>query len=205
MSKFYIQLEGKEVGPLSADELKSAAKRGKITKDTLIRKAESKNWHSANEVKGLFLVKQDNPMITKSTIITKAVPQNFDVECHFCGETIKQFAKKCKHCGEILDSTLAEIKKSTSSNIPPAIQIVNTNTIGVAANVATFKRWNRLAAILLSLIIPGLGQIYKGQMINGIAWFMLCVLGYVCFIVPGVVLHIFCIIGASLGDPYKAN
>jgi hypothetical protein len=37
-------------------------------------------------------------------------PQVFDVQvvkaCPFCGETVMESAKKCKHCGEILDVTL---------------------------------------------------------------------------------------------------
>jgi len=52
-------------------------------------------------------------------------------------------------------------------------------------------------------LIPGAGQIYKGQPINGIVWFVLTVAGYIAFIIPGVVLHLCCIIGAAMGDPYR--
>jgi TM2 domain-containing membrane protein YozV len=64
-------------------------------------------------------------------------------------------------------------------------------------------RWNPGVAAMLSFFIPGLGQMYKGQVINGMVWFVAVVVGYLAFIIPGFVLHIFCIIGASLGDPYR--
>jgi hypothetical protein len=44
---------------------------------------------------------------------------------------------------------------------------------------------------------------YKGQIFNGLLWLVLVVLGYVFFVVPGIILHLFCIIGASMGDPTK--
>ena len=34
-------------------------------------------------------------------------------------------------------------------------------------------------------------------------WFLVVVVGYVCLIVPGIVLHVCCIVGATMGDPYK--
>jgi TM2 domain-containing membrane protein YozV len=43
----------------------------------------------------------------------------------------------------------------------------------------------------LSLVIPGAGQIYKGQIINGLVWLLFVVGGYIFFIIPGLV------------DPYK--
>lgn len=56
---------------------------------------------------------------------------------------------------------------------------------------------------MLSFLIPGLGQIYKGQIFNGIAWLVMTIIGYVLFIIPGVVLHLCCIIGAASGNPNK--
>ena len=59
---------------------------------------------------------------------------------------------------------------------------------------ATF---NPGVAALLSLFVPGLGQFYKGQIFGGMIWFVCVVLGYVALIVPGIVLHLLCVIMAA--------
>ncbi len=64
-------------------------------------------------------------------------------------------------------------------------------------------RWNPLVAMLLSLLIPGLGQMYKGQVLNGVAWLIIVPIGYFAFIVPDAVLHLCCILGAGMGNPYQ--
>lgn len=52
-------------------------------------------------------------------------------------------------------------------------------------------------AAALSFVIPGLGQIYKGEIFSGILYFALVVVGYVMYIVPGILLHLVCIYGAA--------
>jgi TM2 domain-containing membrane protein YozV len=52
-------------------------------------------------------------------------------------------------------------------------------------------------AILLSLICPGLGHLYTGRMIQGLLLFVLTVAGYFCFIVPGIIIHLFVIVDAA--------
>lgn len=64
-------------------------------------------------------------------------------------------------------------------------------------------KWNGGIAALLSFLIPGAGQMYKGQVGNGLVWFAVVVIGYFALIVPGLILHLFCIIGAASGDPTK--
>lgn len=64
-------------------------------------------------------------------------------------------------------------------------------------------KWNGGIAALLSFLIPGAGQMYKGQVANGLVWFVFVVIGYFALIVPGLILHLFCIIGAASGDPTK--
>jgi TM2 domain-containing membrane protein YozV len=60
-------------------------------------------------------------------------------------------------------------------------------------------KWNRAFALLLSLIIPGLGQLYKGQIISAILWFVITMIGYIPFVIPGLVLHVLCALGAASG------
>jgi TM2 domain-containing membrane protein YozV len=84
--------------------------------------------------------------------------------------------------------------------IAPVINITNTNVVG---GYGRPKRWSRLVAGLLSLVIPGLGQMYKGQVINGLVWLVIVVAGYALLVFPGLVLHLLCVLGAMTGDPYK--
>ena len=42
---------------------------------------------------------------------------------------------------------------------------------------------------------------YKGQVFGGLVWFVFVAIGYFLFIIPGIILHLFCIIGAASGDP----
>lgn len=58
---------------------------------------------------------------------------------------------------------------------------------------------NPAIALLLSLIIPGLGQLYKGQALAGAMWFVLVIIGYCFLIVPGLILHAICCIAAAIG------
>ena len=62
---------------------------------------------------------------------------------------------------------------------------------------------NGVAAVL-SLFIPGAGQMYKGKVGQGIAWLIFTVLGYVALVVPGIVLHLICIFHAASMDPAQS-
>ncbi len=53
------------------------------------------------------------------------------------------------------------------------------------------------------LFYSRLGQMYKGQIFNGIAWFVCTIIGYVAFVIPGLLLHLCCVAGAAMGDPYR--
>jgi hypothetical protein len=67
------------------------------------------------------------------------------------------------------------------------------------------REWSPGVAAVLSFVIPGLGQIYKGQVLNGLVWLVFVVVGYAAFILPGLFLHLCCIIGAASGDPYAGS
>lgn len=65
--------------------------------------------------------------------------------------------------------------------------------------------WKPGIAALLSLVIPGAGQIYKGNIITGLLWLVTVVVGYMAMFVPGLVLHFICIILAASGKNTRAD
>jgi TM2 domain-containing membrane protein YozV len=67
----------------------------------------------------------------------------------------------------------------------------------------TAPLWSPGVAALLSLLIPGAGQMYKGQVLKGLVWLFVIPVGYLMLILPGLFLHLCCIVGASMGDPYR--
>jgi len=56
---------------------------------------------------------------------------------------------------------------------------------------------NPAAAAVLSMIVPGAGQLYAGRPLSGVAWFTLVTMGYLLLIIPGVLLHILCVAAAA--------
>lgn len=56
---------------------------------------------------------------------------------------------------------------------------------------------NGAAAAILSMIVPGAGQLYAGRPLSAIGWFMLVSMGYLLLIVPGVMLHVLCVASAA--------
>jgi TM2 domain-containing membrane protein YozV len=84
--------------------------------------------------------------------------------------------------------------------LPRSFQPAPGRTIVI--NHPPIQRWSPGLAAVLSFFVPGLGQLYKGQILNGIVWFFMVGLGYVALILPGLVLHLFCIIGAASGNPW---
>ncbi len=58
-------------------------------------------------------------------------------------------------------------------------------------------------AAVLSLLLPGAGQLYAGRPVSAVLWFVLVMVGYVLFL-PGLLLHVFCI-GSAAGAAHRLN
>lgn len=133
--------------------------------------------------------------------------------CRYCGEEILSTALKCKHCGEFLDGRPREpvapqviIHHAPPVQAAPAPNIVihnnNQNVATAIAGGVMGRRWSRIVAAILS-VVPGLGQIYKGEWAQGVVWFIAIPVGYAFFIVPGVILHFVSFLSAISGPNPK--
>ncbi len=65
------------------------------------------------------------------------------------------------------------------------------------------KLWRRPVAGLLSFLLPGLGQCYKGHVLGGLVWFCCVSTGYATLVFPGLVLHLLCVAAAASGANYS--
>ena len=45
-------------------------------------------------------------------------------------------------------------------------------------------------AAVLSVVVPGLGQVYNGQLGAGLVWFLAASFGYWAILVPGCLIHV---------------
>lgn len=55
-------------------------------------------------------------------------------------------------------------------------------------------------AAVLSLVIPGAGQLYRMQTISGLVWLLCTVLAYLIFFPFGIVLHLGSVLMAAIGE-----
>lgn len=106
--------------------------------------------------------------------------------CRECGNQVSSEAPTCPHCGVPRPVILPEVVQPAPYHRP--------------FSLAPRKEHDTTVAGLLSLVVPGLGQMYKGEVGLGVGFLLGTAVGYLFCLVPGLILHIVSIINAAQKD-----
>jgi hypothetical protein len=87
------------------------------------------------------------------------------------------------------DRQKLEIKRE-----PPPASLVRLGHVPLA--VRNSRSPSPVLAAVLSLLVPGAGQLYAGRLVSALLWFLVVSAGY-ALLLPGLVLHLFCIASAG--------
>jgi hypothetical protein len=85
----------------------------------------------------------------------------------------------------------------SSVPLPQSTAVTATAAHSAELLLVDDRRYSAAAAAALSFFLPGVGQIYSGRVPQGIGWMIATGLGYLLFLVPGLILHICCIVNAA--------
>lgn len=122
--------------------------------------------------------------------------------CPDCGRACSTSAPHCPQCGRPFAARSTQPHAPTqplAASPPPQIHYHYPYPYPAP------QVWSPGIAAILSLFIPGAGQMYKGRVGEGILWLIFTPIGYLFLILPGLILHIICIITAAQGDPHRSG
>ena len=93
------------------------------------------------------------PLPPPKPTIPPPTPQKLTRACPFCSEDILMTARKCKHCGEILDESLREQRSSPPSDPSPTPQIVQEKVVVKPRGEGCFLQTCNVGCAIIFIII----------------------------------------------------
>lgn len=75
MAKWFVNRNGKQIGPFESAQLKKFASEGKIKPDDQIRRDDQEKWHKAESVKGLLVV--SNQVTSSAASVPPPLPKPY--------------------------------------------------------------------------------------------------------------------------------
>ncbi len=97
--------------------------------------------------------------------------------CESCGAPLKEGDKFCEQCGAATPTAPVTMPPPPVQPAPP-VQGTNTGK-------------NPVIPLILSFFFSGLGQVYNGETLKGIAIFIGTIIGYMIFVIPGVIVWVY--------------
>jgi len=108
--------------------------------------------------------------------------------CPSCGKSVDPDKRFCVHCGAPLASATAPQAPAAPAVSQPAY----------APPQPPAQQKNTALAAIASFLFPGLGQVYNGGFVRGLCFFFGTLIGYLFFVIPGIIIWIY-----GIYDAYK--
>jgi len=109
--------------------------------------------------------------------------------CPTCGKNVDADKHFCVHCGAPLAPAAAPAPQTAA---PAASQPAYVQPPAPA------EEKNTAIAAIASFLFPGLGQVYNGGFVRGLCIFFGTLVGYLFFVIPGIIVWLY-----GIYDAYK--
>jgi TM2 domain-containing membrane protein YozV len=201
------------VGPISEPQLKQMASEGRVNRETKIssQSRTKGKWIDAGSIGAIekIIASKEAAAVAlkkeKTRVKTEKKQKRAQKKANL--QNAKQQRRQQQ---DLANSTFATITTDNRAFCPFCKNEVNFGALKCQTCHSILNRelhlqsmpdkWSRGIAILLSLLIPGAGHLYKGDIFSGLLFFILIPIGYLLFIIPGAILHFISIVTAGLGN-----
>ena len=187
MNYYYADSTNQPIGPISKEQLHSLYRDGTIALETQVILEGTEEWQQYRTIavppppslyqRALVPSGRNAPIIE---VTATPVVQSATTCCPFCAEPIAAAAKKCKHCGEVLDVALRAAEEAKRINSQAPMVFMNAgggaSSATMAAPVATGHGYSKGTAALLAILLGSIGahKFYLGQTFQGILYLLFC-------------------------------
>lgn len=86
---------------------------------------------------------------------------------------------------------------------PPIIRFEERSTSPRPRRWKVNRKHLHLVSALMSLVLPGAGQVYKGRIASGVAWLIVVAAAYAVLGPPGLLVHLMCVVTAGSAPSVK--
>jgi hypothetical protein len=103
----------------------------------------------------------------------------------------------CPTCGTELTTTSWCERCQRRIGTPAVVRVEQRSSSRRPRRWMVKRRYLHLTAALMSLLIPGAGQIYKGRTLAGVIWLVVVGAAYWAVGAPGLMVHLMCVVTAG--------
>lgn len=106
-------------------------------------------------------------------------------------------ATPCPRCGGATDGIAWCAACQRRTTAAPVYRIEKRSSSRGPRRWLVPRRFLHTTAALMSLLVPGAGQVYKGRIPAGVAWFVVIVASYALVGLPAILVHLMCVVTAG--------